>query len=86
MQGSYFCSKKELNEKNWLKSKNPNFIDIAILPFIRQFRIADTHWFDNDFGLKNVKNWLENFLNSRILIDIMGKRLFWKQGEKISML
>ena len=77
---------KELNEKNWLKSKNPNFVDIAILPFIRQFRIADTHWFDNDFGLKNVKNWLENFLNSRIFIDIMGKRLFWKQGEKISML
>ena len=58
-------------------------MDIAILPFIRQFRIADINWFDNELDLKNVKNWLNNFLNSKMLLDIIGKNLFWKPGEKV---
>ena len=74
---------EKLNKNKWLKSSHPSFVDIAILPFIRQFRIADINWFDNELDLKNVKNWLNNFLNSKMLLDIMGKNLFWKPGEKV---
>jgi len=34
-------------QDDWLGGSEPNFSDIAILPFVRQFRGVDTDWFDS---------------------------------------
>jgi glutathione S-transferase len=37
---------KITSDYEWLFGKNISKLDISILPFIRQFRIADPKWFD----------------------------------------
>ncbi len=66
----------------WLAGKNPAYTDIALLPFVRQFRIADPHWFDNDMALPNVQNWVLNFLDWPPFTRIMGKYELWLDSEK----
>ena len=39
-----------LEGKNYMGGKNISLLDISILPFVRQFRIADMKWFDNNLG------------------------------------
>jgi glutathione S-transferase len=56
-------------------------IDICILPFIRQFRIADIKWFDDLDEIQNVKKYLNNFLNSELLVNIMHKYKKWEEGD-----
>ena len=51
-----------LEGKNYMGGKNISLLDISILPFVRQFRIADKKWFDDNLGLKNVNNWVNLFL------------------------
>tara|TARA_B100000945_G_scaffold20350_1_gene14649 strand:+ start:526 stop:1062 length:537 start_codon:yes stop_codon:yes gene_type:complete len=66
-----------INEDNYIYGKHLSFLDIATLPFIRQFRIADPSWFDNEMSLVKIKNWLENFLNLPIFEQIMTKYPEW---------
>ena len=60
-----------------------NKIDICLLPFIRQFRIADPKWFDSLNEIPNVQNWLNSFLDSELLKHIMVKYEFWKQEDDL---
>ncbi len=69
-------------DKKWLCGDTPGFSDIAILPFIRQYRIADADWFDNYDRLDVIKHWLENFVNWEIFILSMKKYLPWKEGAE----
>ncbi|GIS24866.1 MAG: hypothetical protein CM15mP126_1090 [Gammaproteobacteria bacterium] len=41
-------------------------LDISILPFIRQFRIANPEWFDSQEGIEKLQNVLNNFLESKL--------------------
>ena len=50
-----------LQDKKWLRGNKPSLADISILPFVRQYRIADIIWFDEKLDLPNVKNWVHNF-------------------------
>ncbi len=50
--------------------------DIAALPFIRQFRIADIAWFD-DQDLPNLHPWLQDFINSPRFAAVMEKYKPW---------
>ena len=67
----------KINENNYIYGKYLSFLDIATLPFIRQFRIADPLWFDNEMSLVKIKHWLENFLNLPIFEQIMTKYPEW---------
>ena len=51
-----------ISSNEWFFGKKINKLDISILPFIRQFRIADPDWFDNHKELTKVKNYLHNYL------------------------
>ena len=56
--------------------------DIAIFPFVRQFRIADPDWFDaTPYGPLRV--WLEGLTGSELFASVMSKYPLWKQsGEE----
>ena len=64
---------KIVPESNWIFGEDINKLDISILPFIRQFRIADTAWFDSREDIKKLQNVLNNLLESK-LYDV------WKKG------
>ena len=59
----------------------PTWVDMAILPFVRQFRIADDSWFDGCEGIDHAKAWLHRFLASDLLAQAMPKLVPWKPGD-----
>ncbi|RZO94800.1 MAG: glutathione S-transferase [Limnobacter sp.] len=65
----------------WLFGANPSFADFAILPFARQFRIADEAWFDAAPGFDSLKLWLNSFLASPLLEQAMMKYSPWQPGD-----
>ena len=72
----------QINNHNFLYGDRLSFVDMAILPFIRQFRIADIIWFDNEMPLKNLHAWLMRFLEWKTFQEVMKKNKFWKKNDK----
>jgi glutathione S-transferase len=69
------------NEK-FIFGESINKLDISILPFIRQFRIANPEWFDVQESIPNIKRLLNNFLDSKLLNEIMINYDEWEEGSK----
>ena len=76
---------KNINNTKWFFSNNVNKIDISVLPFIRQFRIADPLWFDANKNIPNIQIWLENFLQSKLLNEVMINFDAWEPNDPIKL-
>ena len=61
--------------------QNKTLVDLAILPFIRQYAFIDKSWFEKQ-NWSNVNRWLNTFLNSESFRIIQQKYDFWKPGDK----
>ena len=72
---------KQISNKIFFYTNHINKIDICILPFIRQFRIANPEWFDHHNEFPKVQKWLDNFLKSSLLDEIMISHKEWKKGN-----
>ena len=72
----------ELNNSRYIFDDNISYADIVVLPFIRQFRIADIEWFDS-LPYDNLKKWLSSFLDSSLLNSIMKKYDLWQEGDSL---
>ena len=70
-----------ISKDEWFLGKSINKLDISILPFIRQFRIADTDWFDKQNQITGIQQTLTNFLNSKLFKDIMFKYDVWTEND-----
>ena len=70
-----------ISKDEWFLGKSINKLDISILPFIRQFRIADTDWFDKQNQITGIQQTLSNFLNSKLFKDIMFKYDVWTEND-----
>ena len=58
--------------------------DIAIFPFVRQFRIADPDWFDKN-APEPVRQWLARLMASDLFTSVMKKYPQWKEtGEEMA--
>ena len=66
---------------NWIFGDSISKLDILILPFIRQFRIADQEWFDSQKNLPGIQRVLMNFLDSNIFKSVMNKYEEWCEGS-----
>ena len=66
---------------NWIFGDSISKLDILILPFIRQFRIADQEWFDSQQNIPGIQRVLMNFLNSNIFKSVMNKYEQWCEGS-----
>ena len=72
-----------LNSQNsWIFGNYPSFLDIAILPFVRQYRIADITWFDEEMPLRKTHRWLMKFLDWQTFIRSMEKYKIWESQDK----
>ncbi|MFL2722895.1 MAG: glutathione S-transferase N-terminal domain-containing protein [Gammaproteobacteria bacterium] len=70
-----------ISKEEWFFGKKINKLDISILPFIRQFRIADEQWFDEQLSINSIQKVLFNFLDSDLFQDIMFKYEVWEEGS-----
>ena len=66
---------------NWIFGDHFNKLDILILPFVRQYRIADLDWFDSQQNIPGIQRVLMNFLDSSIFKSVMNKYEEWHDGS-----
>jgi len=64
---------RRLASGSWLLGERPSLADMALLPFVRQFRLADPQGFDNAADLAGVQRWLGQFLHSPILETVLAE-------------
>ena len=67
---------------DWLAGDAPGYTDVAILPFIRQFRIADMAWFDAQMGLPKVQAFVLRFLDWPGFLAVMEKYPLWLDAQQ----
>ena len=81
--GFEFLQKLEarLDAQPYLTGAKRSGADIAIFPFVRQFRIADMEWFDAA-SIPNVQRWLNTLMESDLFKSVMKKYPLWNEtGE-----
>lgn len=74
-----------LEPGGWLMGDRPSLADWALLPFVRQFRLADPVGFDAAPQLTAVQAWLDRFLNGPELAVVLeppwGTRMAWRSSR-----
>lgn len=70
-----------LGDQAWLFGEKPRFADLAILPFVRQFRIPEPQWFDSNPDLVPVVGWLQRFLALPLFETVMQKFEPWQPDD-----
>ena len=70
-----------IDDSNWIFGNRISKLDILILPFIRQFRIANQEWFDSQQNIPSIQRVLMNFLDSNIFKSVMNKYEQWCEGS-----
>ena len=71
-----------ISNEGWILGSKISKLDISILPFIRQFRIADIEWFDKQNKIKGVQKILFNFLDSNLFKEVMYKYDVWEENAE----
>ena len=71
-----------LLNKNYIFSESLGIGDICIFPFIRQFRIANMEWFDEQIEIKNIITWFNKINSSDLFNKIMLKYDPWVDSDK----
>jgi len=73
--------------RGWLLGAQPSWLDWALLPFVRQCRLADPEWFDHLVGLQHLRPWLQRFLGGEELAAVMAppwaQRQAWRSPQWI---
>ena len=73
-----------LGEQAALSGEALGLLDFATLPFVRQFRIAHSDWFDAQ-DWPHLHRWLQDFLHSDAFQAVMEKYKPWLEtGEDIA--
>ena len=69
-----------LTENSYLLADQLTLADIGVFPFIRQFSLVDTEWFDQA-PYPKVRKWLSEIIDSELFQDIFKKHELWKAGD-----
>ena len=62
---------ERLQPQGWLLGSAPSLVDLALLPFVRQFRHSDPAGFEAEPGLQPLQGWLDQFLSSPELAAVL---------------
>ena len=71
---------EKISKDDWIFSDEVSLLDISILPFIRQFKIADESYFFSQ-NYQNVINLLKRFESSDLFKSIMNKYEPWQPNK-----
>ena len=72
---------KRLTQHEFLMGATPSLLDIALLPFIRQFSRVNKTEFSHD-RYTNLRRWLRHYLQSRLFAKAMFKYPLWLDHHK----
>lgn len=76
---------RHLEPGGWLLGERPSLADMALLPFVRQFRLADPQRFDAEPRLQPLQAWLDRFLAGAELAAVLdppwaARQAWWSPG------
>ena len=81
-QGELFLDQLEhlLTHHCYLRGDSLSVVDVAVMPFVRQFAAVDTHWWSGR-PYPQVATWLERHLESDLFKSVMKKYPQWQLGD-----
>lgn len=71
-----------LSSHNFLMSNQESLVDIALLPYIRQFARIERQWYLQS-PYSKVKQWLNNYLQSAMFTKVMAKYPLWLDNHEV---
>ena len=79
--GEYLTKLNKLLENNqYLLTNKLLFVDVAIVPFIRQCANVDKYWFQDTYV--KLANWLNNIIRSKLFVSVMDKYLEYNSEQE----
>ena len=67
----------KMNESAYIHGDKISIYELAILPFVRQFMLADINWYESEFDYKKIKLSLSRFIESSAFKVTMRKYNEW---------
>ena len=82
-QGELFLDQLEqlLTHHRYLRSDSLSAVDVAVMPFVRQFAGVDTNWWSERPPYPQVATWLEQLLEGDLFKSVMKKYPRWQEGD-----
>jgi glutathione S-transferase len=71
---------QQLETHGFMTGPNPNFIDVSLFPFVRQFSAVDADWFAT-IPFQRLHGWLTYFLESALFKESMTPFPVWQSGR-----
>ena len=65
-----------LSQHQYLMSNNPSLLDLALMPFIRQFARVERQWY-LQAPYPKLRQWLNHYLQSKMFTKVMAKYPLW---------
>lgn len=73
---------QRLANTQYLMSNKESLVDIALVPFIRQFARVERQWYLQS-PYPNVRQWLNNYLQSPMFTKVMAKYPLWLDNHEV---
>lgn len=70
-----------LNQHLYITSDQESLVDIALLPFIRQFARVERQWYLQS-PYPKLKQWLNSYLQSPMFTKVMAKYPLWQESKE----
>ena len=70
---------QRLEGGQFLLGGSPQFFDLAVMPFVRQFASVDRQWFDSQ-PRQRLRQWLDRWLSDPLFLGVMAKHSQWQEG------
>ncbi len=81
--GEQFLARLEAQLKQsageYLLGADPSWLDLGVMPFVRQFAHVDRTWFDHS-PYHHVRRWLDHWLAASLFLQCMKKYTPWVPG------
>ncbi len=71
---------RKLQHTNYLLGAAQQFLDLAVMPFVRQFASVDRRWFDAQ-PRQRIRQWLDGWLVDPLFTGVMEKFPQWQEGS-----
>jgi glutathione S-transferase len=68
-----------LQTQPYLLGEQPQLLDMALLPFVRQFAHVDLTWFEQA-PYPRLRQWLSDWLQHELFTSVMSKYQPWQEG------
>ncbi|WOT04124.1 glutathione S-transferase [Shewanella youngdeokensis] len=73
---------QRLSLHRYLMSDKPSLVDLALMPYIRQFARVERQWYLQS-PYPRLRQWLDGYLQSRMFSKVMAQHPLWQDNAKV---